>query len=88
MGNFWSPDDHFGFQATFLYHEQKLALDRYLIVSPTRRFEIFNWLQYFDPETISAEVARAGLKVEQTVALATGDPWVPEAGDLAIIARA
>ncbi len=88
MGDFWSPDDHFGFQTIFLYEEQNLALDRYLIVTPTRRFEIFNWLQYFDPEAISAEVTRAGLAVEEIVALANGEPWTPEAGELAIIARA
>ena len=88
MGDFWSPDDHFGFQTTFLYQAQKLALDRYLIVTPTRRFEIFNWLQYFDPGTISAEVTQAGLAVEAIVALDTGEPWTPEAGELAIIARA
>ena len=88
MGDFWSPDDHFGFQTTFLYDEEKLALDRYLIVSPKRRFEIFNWLQYFDPETISAEVAQAGLVVEETLALTTGEPWASDAGELAILARA
>jgi len=88
MGDFWSPDDHFAFQTTFLYEAQKLALDRYLIVTPTRRFEIFNWLQYFDPDTISAELAQADLAVEEIVALTTGEPWTPEAGELAIIARA
>lgn len=88
MGDFWSPDDHFGFQTTFLYAAQKLALDRYLIVTPQRQFEIFNWLQYFDPETISAELSQAGLAVEAIVDLATGEPWTPEAGELAIIARA
>ena len=87
MGDFWSPDDHFGFQTTFLYDEEKLALDRYLIVSRERRFAIFNWLQYFDPETISAEVTRAGLVVEKTLALTTGEPWAPDAGELAIVAR-
>jgi len=88
MGDFWSPDDHFGFQTTFLYDEAKLALDRYLIVTPTRRFEIFNWLQYFDPDTISAEVTQAGLAVEEALALTTGELWSPEAGELAILARA
>lgn len=88
MGDFWSPDDHFGFQTTFLYDEQKLALDRYLIVSPKRRFEIFNWLQHFDPETISAEVEEAGLIVEDVRAIATGEAWASQDGELAVIARA
>lgn len=87
MGDFWSPEDHFGFQNTFLYPEQKIALDRYLIIAPGRRFEIFNWMQYFDPETISTEVALAGLSVEATLAVRTGTDWTAGAGEMAIVAR-
>ena len=88
MGDFWSPDDHFGFQTTFLYDQDKIALDRYLIVAPERRFEIFNWMQYFDPEMISSEVREAGLVIEEVLDVMTGDPWTPEAGELAVVSRA
>ena len=87
MGDFWSPDDHFGFQTTFLYDQDKIALDRYLIVTPERRFEIFNWMQYFDPEMISSEVREAGFVVEEVLDVLNGDPWTPEAGELAIVSR-
>ena len=87
MGDFWSPGDHFSFQTTFLYDQDKIALDRYLIVAPERRFEIFNWIQYFDPETISSEVREAGLVVEEVLDVMTGDPWTPEAGELAVVSR-
>ena len=87
MGDFWSPDDHFGFQTTFLYDQDKIALDRYLIVAPERRFEIFNWMQYFDPEMISSEVREAGLVVEEVLDVMTGDPWTPEAGEIAVVSR-
>ncbi len=87
MGDFWSPDDHFGFQTTFLYDQDKIALDRYLIVAPERRFEIFNWMQYFDPEMISSEVHEAGLVVEEVLDVMTGEPWTPEAGEIAVVSR-
>jgi len=87
MGDFWSPDDHFGFQTTFLYDQDKIALDRYLIVAPDRRFEIFNWMQYFDPEGISKEVCEAGLAVEEILDVMTGEPWTPGAGELAVVSR-
>lgn len=58
-----------------------------MIVETDRRFEIFNWLQHFDPETISAEVEDAGLRVSELLSIFTGDPWTPEAGELAVIAR-
>jgi SAM-dependent methyltransferase len=88
MGDFWSPEDHFGFQTTFLYDQDKIALDRYLIVAPGRRFEIFNWMQYFDPETISREVRDAGFAVEALLDVRTGEAWTPEAGELAVVSRA
>lgn len=88
MGDFWSPEDHFGFQNTFLYPGQTLALDRYLIVTPTRRLEVFNWMQYYDLETIAAELAQAGLVVEAALSVNSGDDWRGAAEEMAIIARA
>ena len=87
MGDFWSPDDHFVFQTTFLYDQDKIALDRYLIVAPERRFEIFNWMQYFDPETIAREVRDAGLAVEDILDVVTGAPWAAEAEEIAVVSR-
>lgn len=87
MGDFWSPKEHFGFKTTFLYDRERIALDRYLIVSPDRRFEIFNWMQYFDPETISLELRDAGFAVEALLDVRTGEAWTPEAGELAVVAR-
>lgn len=88
MGDFWSPNDHFGFQTTFLYDRDKISLDRHLIITLDCRFEIFNWMQFFDPETISREVRQAGLAVEALLDVKTGEPWTSEAGELAIVARA
>lgn len=87
MGDFWSPDDHFGFQTTFLYDREKIALDRYLIVAPERRFEIFNWMQYFDPEMISRELCDAGFAVDDLLDVMTGEAWTPDAEALAVIVR-
>ncbi|MGH6761435.1 MAG: class I SAM-dependent methyltransferase [Phyllobacterium sp.] len=88
MDGFWSPNDYFGFRNTFLYTEEKISLDRYLIVEPERRFEIFNWLQYFDTETISSEVREAGFEVQEILDVTTGEPWIPAPSELAIVARA
>lgn len=88
MNGFWSPNDYFGFLNTFLYAEQRIGLDRYLIVESERRFEIFNWVQYFDPQTITAELGEAGFDVEAVLDVATGAPWVSGSHELAVVARA
>ncbi len=87
MDGFWAPGDYFGFLTTFLYGSQKLALDRYLIVEPGRRREVFNWLQYFEPDVITAELTHNGFSVELVVDVLTGTPTLPSAGEFAIIAR-
>lgn len=87
MDGFWASGDYFGFLTTFLYGGQKLALDRYLIVEPNRRREVFNWLQYFDPDVIAAELTESGFSVEQAVDVLTGEPIQASAGEFAVIAR-
>ena len=87
MDGFWAPGDYFGFLTTFLYGGEKLALDRYLIVEPDRCREVFNWLQYFDPDVITAELTDNGFEVEQVVDILTGGPMGPSAGEFAVIAR-
>lgn len=87
MGGFWAPGDYFGFLTTFLYGDQNLALDRYLIVEPNRCREVFNWLQYFDPDIITTELTDNGFSVEQVVDVLTGEPARPSASEFAVIAQ-
>lgn len=88
MEGFWSPNDYFCFLNSFLYPAQKISLDRYLVVEGDRHFEIFNWMQYFDPQTITGELREAGFDVEEILDVATGKPWLGAARELAVIARA
>jgi len=87
MDGFWAPGDYFGFRRTLLYSEEKVGLDRYLVVAPGRSFEIFNWMQYFDPEGAVAEARAFGFSRVETADIATGGPWVPGPTPFAVIAR-
>lgn len=87
MDGFWAADDYFGFCNTCLYEAEKLVLDHYLIVEATRKFEIFNWLQYFDIETIAAELEQAGFKSIDMVDALTGKPWVATPREFGVIAH-
>ncbi len=66
MNGFWSAEDYFAFHHTFRYDADRLALDRFTIVEQDRTWEVFNWLQYFTPETLAAELRAAGFKVLET----------------------
>lgn len=85
---FWSPLDYFAFKQTHLWPDEKISLERYLVATSERQFEIFNWMQYFTPEMIASEMAGAGFAVEANVEFDTGLPWMGGATPLTVIARA
>ena len=87
MGGFWSAEDYFGFKKTTLYPGQLVSLERYLIVEPSRSFEIFNWMQYYEPETVAAELAASGFTAEAFLDVETGAPWQPGPTPFFVVAR-
>lgn len=79
MGGFWSTADYFAFKQTALYPAQQVSLERYLIVEETRSFEIFNWMQYYTPESIATELAEAGFAAHAFNEIGSGLAWKGEA---------
>lgn len=87
MDSFWSREDYFGFLKSTIYHKEKIGLDRYLIVEPDRSFEVFNWLQYFDPNEIVNEIEADGFEVTNIVNLKTGKEWTKGPNEFVVLAR-
>jgi len=88
MEGFWAADNYVGIQRTFVYPEEYLCLDRYVIVEPGEIWQIYNWLQYFTPESIEAELQSAGLKIDEMVGDLTGVPLQPKSDFIGIVAGA
>jgi SAM-dependent methyltransferase len=86
MGGFWAPGDYVGIQRTFVYPEERLSLDRYLIVEPSETWQIYNWFQYFTPESIEAELQNAGLEIDQMVGDLSGAPLKQGSDFIGIVA--
>ena len=81
MDGFWSAQPYYGFQDTFKYDDEKVVLEKYVIVERERISEYFNWFQHFDMASLTAEVEAAGLVVDAVfgdVAGATFEPSLPE----------
>lgn len=87
MNGFWSSQPYFAFHACFRYEEQAIALDRYLVCAEQEEFEIYNWVQYFTPTTIAAELGRAGFECEAVLDLSSGEDWRPSPQAFAVVAR-
>ena len=48
---------------------------------------IYNWLQYFDLETIKAEFFRSGLKIVDVFSNAAGKPFDHQSTEFAVVAE-
>ncbi|OSM01363.1 putative methyltransferase type 12 [Magnetofaba australis IT-1] len=87
MNGFWAPGDYVGIQQTFVYAEERVTLDRYVIVEPEQRWEVFNWLYYFIPASLTRELADAGFVVEEMMGGLNGDPLSDHGAEIGVIAR-
>ncbi|BEQ16380.1 SAM-dependent methyltransferase [Desulfoferula mesophila] len=85
---FWAREPHYVFQNTFLYEPQRLALDKYTIVAPGERREIFNWLQHFTPEDLKSELSAERFELQETLGSVAGDAYDPQSEQFAILATA
>jgi SAM-dependent methyltransferase len=86
MGGFWSAEDYVGLQRTFVYPDELLTLDRYLIVEPNETWQIYNWTQHFTPQSIEIELKSAGFQIDQIAGDLSGTPLEPGNDLIGIIA--
>jgi hypothetical protein len=84
---FWSPNRHYGFLNTFKYEGEKVALDKYTIVEADRTRTVYNWLQYFSPETLEREFAESGIAVEKFYGDVAGATVAENGGEFAMVAK-
>ena len=87
MDGFWSPHRYYGFLNTFKYDEEKVVLDKFTFVEEARTRTIYNWLQYFSPETLEQELNGCGLDVDARYADVAGSNYAPEHTEFAVVAR-
>jgi cyclopropane fatty-acyl-phospholipid synthase-like methyltransferase len=85
--NFWSPEKYYEFLNTFKYNDVKVTLDKYTITEKKRTRTIFNWLQYYDKESIANEFAESGLEIEKYLANVAGEEFNIDGDEFAIVAK-
>ncbi len=85
--NFWSPEKCYEFLNTFKYDDIKVTLDKYTIIENNRTRKIFNWLQYYNKESVEKEFTESGLKIEKYMANVAGDEFNADENEFAIVAK-
>ncbi len=87
LDGFWSAQPYFGLVASFKYDDEKVSLDRYTIVEEGRQREIYNWLQYFTPDSLDREVREAGLTIDEVYGDVAGSPYTADAAEFAVVLK-
>ncbi len=88
MGGFWSAGEYVGIQKSFLYQDQSLSLDRYVIIEPNETWQVYNWFQHYTPKSIEAELQEAGFNFTKMVGDLTGEQLTADGDLIGIIACA
>lgn len=86
-GGFFSPGEYVGFHKTDVYEDEWLSLDRFLVIEPHETWQIFNWVQYYTPESAAAELGGAGLMVSAVTGGLNGEPLEDDSKLIGIIAE-
>ncbi len=86
MGGFWATGDYVGIQKTFIYKDQNLALDRFIIIEPGNTWQIYNWFQHYTPQMIENELRSSGFTVVEMAGDLTGKLLAENSDLMGIIA--
>jgi SAM-dependent methyltransferase len=84
---FWSPNEYYGFLNTFKYEQEKVILDKYTIFEESQKRVVYNWLQYFNTETLRKEFEECGFKVAELFSDVAGKPFTLGTTEFAIVAK-
>ena len=87
LNGFWSSENYYGFLNTFKYNEERVILDKYTIIEEARTQTVYNWLQYFSPESLRKEFEENGFNIEEYYSDVAGTVFSPESVEFAIIAK-
>lgn len=87
MDGFWSDEDYYGFLNIYRYPEDKVTLDQYTIVQKNRTWQIYNWLQYYNLESLSKDIEACGLRIDEKFADVAGSEFSEEADEFAVVVR-
>ncbi len=86
LNGFWSPDDYYCFVNTFKYDKERVILDKYTIIEETRKRVVYNWLQYFNEDSLKSEFEENGFRVEALYSDVAGKTLTSESAEIAIVA--
>ena len=87
MFGFFAEGDYVGIHRTDVYQDDWVSLDRFAIFEANETWQIFNWAQYYTPETAAAELNEAGFMVNAMTGGLDGEPLSDDSNTIGVIAE-
>jgi SAM-dependent methyltransferase len=87
LEGFWSKEDYYGFLNTFKYDDEKIVLDKYTIVGKAHTRTVYNWLQYFNLDSLSKEFNENGFKIDEFYSDVAGGSFSSTSTEITVVAR-
>ena len=87
MFGFFAPGEYIGIHKTDVYEDDWVSLDRFVVVEPGESWQIFNWAQYYTPDSAAAELGEAGFMVKVITGGLDGEPLDDDSKTLGLIAE-
>jgi 2-polyprenyl-3-methyl-5-hydroxy-6-metoxy-1,4-benzoquinol methylase len=86
QNGFWSDKEYYEFLNIFKYDNEKVTLHKYTIIEEKRMFTIYNWLQYFNRDSILKEFGSAGFQIIDYFTDVTGVEFSSKSDVFAVVA--
>ena len=87
LNGFWSAGSYYTFVSSFKYQKEKVSLDKYTIIEKERQRDVYNWLQYFTPETLRRELLAASLDIDEVYGDVAGKPYDSASEEFAVVIK-
>lgn len=87
MDGFWSEEDYYGFLNSYKYPVEKVVLDQYTIIENHKTWKVYNWLQYFNLDTITNEIESANLVVSTMFSDVAGTQYSDKTDEFALVLK-
>jgi len=87
LNGFWSSEKYYGFLNTFKYNAEKVILDKYTIVEKNRIRVVYNWLQYFNIESLNSELERNDFIIKNIYSDVAGSEFDLDGGEMAVVLK-
>ncbi|MBI9049327.1 MAG: methyltransferase domain-containing protein [Anaerolineaceae bacterium] len=86
-GGFWSTEPYFEFMNILKYDEEKVVLNKAVIIEAERTREVYIWHQYFSKEQLRKEFEAAGLRIHTWLGNVGGAEYDETLDEFAVIAE-